>query len=58
MCTWVCLGVCHACVIIVDEPDGTSHTERTCINGVGAFNGKTLRTVEGHDGNIGMVEIS
>lgn len=42
------IGVCHACTIIVDEVDGSSHTERTCINGVGNFNGKKLRTVEGH----------
>lgn len=42
------IGVCHACSIIVDDADGGSHTERTCINGVGNFNGKRLRTVEGH----------
>lgn len=42
------IGVCHACVIIVDEEDGSSHTERTCINGVTKFNGKKLRTIEGH----------
>ncbi len=41
-------GICHACTIIVDEKDGTSHTMRTCINGVGDFNGKVLRTIEGH----------
>jgi aerobic-type carbon monoxide dehydrogenase small subunit (CoxS/CutS family) len=42
------IGVCHACVVIVDEPDGTSRTMRTCINGAAAFAGKQVRTVEGH----------
>lgn len=51
------VGVCHACVIIVDEPNGTSRTERTCINGVGKFNGKNLRTVEGHAKRNAMGQI-
>jgi len=42
------IGVCHACVVIVDEPDGTSRTMRTCINGAATFDGKRVRTVEGH----------
>lgn len=42
------IGICHACVVIVDEPDGTSTTMRTCINGAATFNGKSVRTVEGH----------
>ena len=42
------IGVCHACVVIVDEPDGSSRTMRTCINGAMAFDGKSVRTVEGH----------
>ena len=48
------IGVCHACVVIVDEPDGTSRTVRTCINGAATFNGKQVRTVEGHakDGRL------
>ena len=33
------IGVCHACVVIVDEPDGTSRTMRTCINGAATFAG-------------------
>lgn len=40
-------GICRACVVIVDNPDGTSQTERTCIQGVHFFNGKTVRTIEG-----------
>ena len=27
-------GVCHACVVIVDKPDGSSEEVRTCITGV------------------------
>lgn len=41
-------GVCHACTVIVDKDDGTSEVVRSCINGVERFNGKTIRTVEGH----------
>ena len=42
------VGVCHACTIIVDKEDGSSESVRTCVNGVGRFNGKRVRTVEGH----------
>lgn len=42
------IGVCHACVVIVDEPDGTSRTMRTCINGAAVFAGKRVRTIEAH----------
>ncbi|MHA1066874.1 (2Fe-2S)-binding protein [Enterobacter ludwigii] len=41
-------GICHACVVIVDKPDGTSEEMRTCITGAHFFKGKTVRTVEGH----------
>jgi aerobic-type carbon monoxide dehydrogenase small subunit (CoxS/CutS family) len=41
-------GICRACVVIVDRADGTSEEVRTCINGAHAFDGKTVRTVEGH----------
>lgn len=41
-------GICHACVVIVDKADGTSEEVRTCINGAHFFDGKTVRTVEGH----------
>jgi aerobic-type carbon monoxide dehydrogenase small subunit (CoxS/CutS family) len=52
------IGVCHACVVIVDEPDGTSRTMRTCINGAADFAGKRVRTVEGHakDGRLSDVQ--
>lgn len=42
------VGVCHACTVIVDNQDGTSESVRTCINGVSRFNGKKIRTIEGH----------
>lgn len=41
-------GICHACVAIVDNPSGTSEEVRTCITGAHFFNGKKVRTVEGH----------
>ncbi|CAM2166745.1 2Fe-2S ferredoxin-type domain-containing protein [Paraburkholderia sacchari] len=41
-------GVCHACVVILDKPDGTSEEMRTCITGAHFFNGRKIRTVEGH----------
>ncbi|WP_179404954.1 (2Fe-2S)-binding protein [Burkholderia guangdongensis] len=41
-------GICHACVVILDQPDGTSEEIRTCITGAHYFNGRALRTVEGH----------
>ncbi|OYQ78986.1 (2Fe-2S)-binding protein [Wohlfahrtiimonas chitiniclastica] len=40
-------GICHACVLILDHPDGTSEEMRTCITGAHFFNGKTVRTIEG-----------
>lgn len=42
------IGVCHACVVIVDEPDNTATTMRTCINSAASFAGKSIRTVEAH----------
>ncbi|VVE33248.1 (2Fe-2S)-binding protein [Pandoraea terrigena] len=55
-------GVCHACVVIVDHADGSSETVRTCITGANYFDGKTVRTVEGHavrdaDGNLTLAPI-
>ena len=42
------IGVCHACVVIVDASDGTSQTMRTCIIDAADFAGKKIRTIEGH----------
>jgi aerobic-type carbon monoxide dehydrogenase small subunit (CoxS/CutS family) len=39
---------CLSCAVIVDNPDGTSHTNPTCIAPAVGFNGKSIRTVEGH----------
>jgi aerobic-type carbon monoxide dehydrogenase small subunit (CoxS/CutS family) len=45
---------CLSCVVIVDDPDGTSHTNPTCIIPAIKFHGKAIRTVEGHakDGEL------
>ena len=39
---------CLSCVVIVDDPDGTSHTRPTCVAPAIAFQGKAIRTIEGH----------
>jgi len=41
-------GICHACAIILDTPDGVSRELRSCITGAHFFAGKSVRTVEGH----------
>lgn len=54
-------GICHACVAILDHPSGTSEEIRTCITGAHFFNGKQVRTIEGHavvDNKGEVVEIS
>ena len=55
-------GICHACVVIVDHADGSCETVRTCITGANYFDGKTVRTVEGHaardaDGKLTLAPI-
>ena len=47
-------GQCLSCAIIVDSADGTSSTSPTCILPAATFNGKRIRTVEGHarDGEL------
>lgn len=39
---------CLSCAIIVDAPDGSSATTPTCIVPAVEFDGKAIRTVEGH----------
>jgi aerobic-type carbon monoxide dehydrogenase small subunit (CoxS/CutS family) len=39
---------CLSCAVIVDNPDGTSVTRPTCVVTAVGFNGKVIRTVEGH----------
>ncbi|RUM72659.1 MAG: (2Fe-2S)-binding protein [Sulfurovum sp.] len=41
-------GECSACEIIVDHKDGTSESVKTCINSALTFQGKKIRTIEGH----------
>ena len=41
-------GVCRACTVILDKKDGTSTEIRTCITGAHFFDGKSIRTIEGH----------
>jgi xanthine dehydrogenase YagT iron-sulfur-binding subunit len=41
-------GICHACVVILDHPDGSCEEVRTCITGAHFFDGKQVRTIEGH----------
>ena len=42
------IGVCHACTVILDHPDGRAEEWRTCITGAHFFAGKSIRTIEGH----------
>jgi aerobic-type carbon monoxide dehydrogenase small subunit (CoxS/CutS family) len=42
---------CLSCAVIVDSPDGTSVTSPTCVVPAASFNGKAIRTVEGHATN-------
>jgi aerobic-type carbon monoxide dehydrogenase small subunit (CoxS/CutS family) len=37
-----------SCAVIIDSPNGTSYTSPTCIVPAASFNGKSIRTVEGH----------
>ena len=49
---------CLSCAIIIDNPDGTSYTTPTCIVSAVAFQGNTIRTVEGHarDGELSALQ--
>ena len=42
---------CLSCAVIIDSPDGTSYTGPTCVVSAASFNGKAIRTVEGHAKN-------
>ena len=41
---------CLSCAVIVDNPDG-SYTSPTCVVSAASFNGKSIRTIEGHAKN-------
>jgi aerobic-type carbon monoxide dehydrogenase small subunit (CoxS/CutS family) len=49
---------CLSCAVIVDDPDGASYTSPTCIVPAVGFNGKSIRTVEGHakDGELSALQ--
>ena len=49
---------CLSCAVIVDNPDGTSTTSPTCVVAAANFNGKAIRTVEGHarDGELSALQ--
>jgi aerobic-type carbon monoxide dehydrogenase small subunit (CoxS/CutS family) len=49
---------CLSCAVIIDLPDGTSYTSPTCIVPAASFNGKRIRTVEGHakDGELTLLQ--
>ncbi|RTE91430.1 (2Fe-2S)-binding protein [Bradyrhizobium sp. LVM 105] len=51
---------CLSCAIIVDAPDGTSYTSPTCIAPAVSFDGKSIRTVEGHakDGQLSALQMA
>ena len=42
---------CLSCAVIIDDADGASYTSPTCIVPAVNFNGKSIRTVEGHARN-------
>lgn len=41
-------GICHACTVVVEKPDGALEEMRTCITGAHWFAGRKVTTVEGH----------
>jgi aerobic-type carbon monoxide dehydrogenase small subunit (CoxS/CutS family) len=45
---------CLSCAVIIDAPDRASYTSPTCIVPAASFDGKSIRTVEGHakDGEL------
>lgn len=50
------MGICHACVVILDNDDGTSEEMFSCITDAHFFDGKRVRTIEGiarHDEKTG-----
>jgi aerobic-type carbon monoxide dehydrogenase small subunit (CoxS/CutS family) len=49
---------CLSCAVIVDNADGTSFTSPTCVVPAASFDGKSIRTVEGHakDGKLSALQ--
>src|ERR1700737_5225516 len=55
-------GICRACTVIVQAPDGHLEEERTCIAGAHSFAGKSVLTIEGHatrdaSGNLKLTSV-
>lgn len=55
-------GVCRACTVILDRPDGRSRAVPSCVTGVAHLDGARVRTVEGHasrneDGSLALSAI-
>lgn len=50
-------GVCRACTVIVDDVNGPREV-RSCITGAHWFDGKRIRTVEGHAKRDGTGKIT
>ncbi len=48
---------CLSCAVIVDMPDGTSHTNPTCVVPAVNFAGTSIRTVEGHARDGGLTPL-
>lgn len=42
------IAQCRACTVIIDHPDGTSEASVTCVMPASSFDGKKIRTIEGH----------
>lgn len=42
------IAQCRACTVLIDNPDGTSEASVTCVMPAAAFDGKNIRTIEGH----------
>ncbi|PDT73597.1 (2Fe-2S)-binding protein [Bradyrhizobium sp. C9] len=49
---------CLSCAVIIDNLDGTSYTTPTCVVPAANFDGKAIRTVEGHakDGELSALQ--
>ena len=49
---------CLSCAVIIDNPDSTSYTTPTCVVPATNFDGKAIRTVEGHakDGELSALQ--
>lgn len=52
------MGICHACVVIVDHPDGRSEEVRTCVMPASYFEGKKVRTIEAHAKRDGQDKVT